>query len=340
MALLGSRSGRRGDLQAPEIPRLLLTSQSHLDQRRHRSRPHTVRGKETKQSSDCHVSAAHNNNAWMAQLLLQGTNFMNFMGRYIYVATGKKGLEAIAVAEHDEPEAIYGSDLQRIAYPENFKKFVGRHRELTALAEHAGNILDIQAHGEYAYTANGADGLRVYDIANIDSKGFSERVVTSPVSPIGQRFYVATKNALAVASPSTLAIDPLRPRLPENEEQSIHLRYGFLYVADKEEGLVVIGNRDLHSKSPGVGTLLDGNPANNFLKRAVTFNPDGVLTGPAGLPWRGLSPMSSRTIPSSSWISKIRWLRALPPRSAPQFSLRQRESPCNSATRSLSIVKG
>ena len=204
---------------------------------------------------------------------------MNFMGRYIYVATGKKGLEAIAVAEHDEPEAIYGSDLQRIAYPENFKKFVGRHRELTALAEHAGNILDIQARGEYAYTANGADGLRVYDIANIDNKGFSERVVTSPVSPIGQRFYVATKNALAVASPSTLAIDPLRQRLPENEEQSIHLLYGFLYVADQEEGLVVIGNRDLHSKSPGVGTLLDGNPANNFLKRAVTFNPDGVLTG-------------------------------------------------------------
>ena len=85
--------------------------------------PHTVRGKETKQCSDCHVSAANDNNAWMAQLLLQGTNFMNFIGRYVYVATGKGGLEAIAVAEHDEPEAIYGSDLQRIAYPENFKKF-------------------------------------------------------------------------------------------------------------------------------------------------------------------------------------------------------------------------
>jgi hypothetical protein len=71
--------------------------------------PHTVRAKETKQCSDCHVSAANDNNAWMAQLLLQGTNFMNFMGRYVYVATGKKGLEAVAIAEHDEPEAIYGS---------------------------------------------------------------------------------------------------------------------------------------------------------------------------------------------------------------------------------------
>jgi hypothetical protein len=241
--------------------------------------PHTVRGRETKQCSDCHVSVANDNNAWMAQLLLQGTNFMNFMGRYIYVATGKGGMEVIAVAEHDEPEATYGSDLQRIAYPENFKKFVARHRELSATAEHGGDILDIQARGEYAYTANGPGGLRVYDIANIDNKGFSERVVTAPVSPIGQRFYVPTKNALAVASPSTLAIDPLRQRLPENEEQSIHLLYGFLYIADKEEGLVIVGNPDLHSKSPGVGTLLDGNPANNFLKRARAFNPENILTG-------------------------------------------------------------
>src|SRR5204862_137628 len=92
--------------------------------------PHTVRARETKQCSDCHISAENDNNAWMAQLLLQGTNFMNFMGRYVYVATGNSGLEAIAVAEHDEPEAIYGSDLQRIAYPDNFKKFVERGREL------------------------------------------------------------------------------------------------------------------------------------------------------------------------------------------------------------------
>jgi hypothetical protein len=35
----------------------------------------------------------------------------------------------------------------------------------------------------------------------------------------------------------------------------------------------------LKSKSPGVGTLLDSNPANNFLKRALAFNPGGVLTG-------------------------------------------------------------
>src|SRR5713226_5235198 len=241
--------------------------------------PHTVRGKETKQCSDCHVSAANDNNAWMAQLLLQGTNFMNFMGRYIFVATGKHGFEAITVAEHDEPEAIYGSDLQRLAYPDNYKKFVTGKRELAPVAEHEGTIFDIQARGEYAYTANGKGGMRVYDIANIDNKGFSERMTTAPVSPIGQRFYVPTKDAVAVATPTTLGVDPLRARVKENEEQAIHLMYGFLYVADKEEGLVIIGDPNLKSKSPGVGTLLDGNPANNFLKRALAFNPDGVLTG-------------------------------------------------------------
>ena len=241
--------------------------------------PHTVRAKETKQCSDCHVSGAHDNNAWMAQLLLQGTNFMNFMGRYVYVATGKKGFEAVAVAEHDEPEAIYGSDLQRIAYPDNYKKFVDHRRELSTAASHEGNVLDIQARGEYAYAATGSGGLRVYDIANIDNKDFSERMITAPVSPIGQRFFVPTKDALAIASPTTLGVDPLRQQLPENEEQPIHLLYGFLYVADKEEGLVIIGNPDLKSKSPGVGTLLDGNPANNFLKLALAFNPGGILTG-------------------------------------------------------------
>jgi hypothetical protein len=241
--------------------------------------PHTVRATETKECSDCHVSASNDNNAWLAQLLLQGTNFMNFLGRYVYVATGSHGFEAIAVAEHDEPEAIYGSDLHRIVYPENFKKFVGHNRQLSAVARHEGNVLDIQARGEYAYAATGKGGLRIYDIANIDNKGFSEPVSTAPVSPLGQRFFLRTKSAVAVATPTTLGVDPLRTHIPENEEQPIHPLYGFLYVADKEEGLVIVGNPDLKSKSPGVGTLLDGDPTNNFLKRGLAFNPSGVLTG-------------------------------------------------------------
>src|SRR5258705_4364954 len=55
-------------------------------------------------------------------------------------------------------------------------------------------------------------------IANIDNKGFSERMTTAPVSPIGQKFYVPTRDAVAVATPTTLGVDPLRVQLPENEE--------------------------------------------------------------------------------------------------------------------------
>ena len=227
--------------------------------------PHTVRGKETKGCIDCHVSRANDNNAWMAQLLLQGTNFMNFMGRYVFVAAGKSGYEAVAVAEHDEPPAVIGSDFQKIAYPDNYKKHLAAHSELEEAYDHAGSeVLDVQARGEYLYAAMGKGGFRIFDIADIDNKDISERMVTAPVSPLGQRFYLPTKYATAVATPTTLGVDPLRSHREENEEQSIHLMYGFLYVADKYEGLVIVGDPNLKGKSPGVGTLLDGNPANNF----------------------------------------------------------------------------
>ncbi len=48
----------------------------------------------------------------------------------------------------------------------------------------------IWARGEYLYTADGPGGFEVYDIAHIDDKEFSERIQTSPVSPLGQRTYV------------------------------------------------------------------------------------------------------------------------------------------------------
>ena len=149
--------------------------------------PHTVRERETKQCDDCHVSARNDNNAWMAQVLLQGTNLLNFMGRYAYVADGAKGFEAVAVAEHDEPPAIIGSYLQRLAYPDDYKQHVAHGRELQEAYHHSGNVLDLQLRGEYLYAAMGKGGFRAYDVANVDNKGFSERQTTAPVSPLGQR---------------------------------------------------------------------------------------------------------------------------------------------------------
>lgn len=64
--------------------------------------PHTVRGRgarETKQCTDCHVSKANDNNAWMGQLLMHGTGFMNFVGKYAWAAAGEEGLFGVVVTE-------------------------------------------------------------------------------------------------------------------------------------------------------------------------------------------------------------------------------------------------
>ncbi|MGH7804498.1 MAG: hypothetical protein ACREQJ_09120, partial [Candidatus Binatia bacterium] len=245
--------------------------------------PHTVRGTETKVCTDCHVSTEGDNNAVMAQLLLLGTQFVNFFGQWAWVALGDEGLEAVKVTEWEEPQAVIGSHLHQIAYPKEYAHHVEHDRELEEGHHHPGNdiadfswligrgdeVQSLQVRGEFLYAANGRGGLRVYDVANIQNKSFSERITTAPVSPLGQRLYVKTQDATSVAAPSTLAVDPARIRLPENEEQPIHLLYAFLYVTDRVEGLILVN----------AATLLDGNPANNFLERAVTFNPDGVLDG-------------------------------------------------------------
>ena len=55
-------------------------------------------------------------------------------------------------------------------------------REIDEADHHAGNVLDLQLRGEYLYAAMGKDGFRVYDVANVDNKNFSEKMTTAPVS--------------------------------------------------------------------------------------------------------------------------------------------------------------
>jgi hypothetical protein len=262
--------------------------------------PHTVRGgphasvkrdltayrpgtHETKMCSDCHVSKENDNNAIMAQLLMQGTNYTNFIGRYCWVGLGSGGLAGIVVTEQQEPQAVIGSTFHRIAFPDDFRTHVANNGVLQNSHHHGAadavslalnplkqrEVLQVQMRGEYLYAACGADGLRVFDIAFIDDKAFSQRITTAPVSPLGQQFYVKTAYATGVAAPATTAPDPTRTHNPDNFEDPVHALYGYLYVSDLEEGLVMVG----------AGTLLDGNPLNNFLKRDVTFNPDGILNG-------------------------------------------------------------
>jgi hypothetical protein len=258
--------------------------------------PHTVRTAETKTCSDCHLSQANDNNAIMAQLLLQGTNFVNFVGLHAWTGM-EDGFQATRVTEWDEPQAVIGSYLQRFAYPDYFRLHVERNkRELvnwtrgeTFDAKRSGethprepfsNIVQdtdgavgcLQNRGEYMFVAEGKGGFRAYDIASVANKGTSERIVTAPFSPLGQDAHVATKNATCVALPTNQPIAPLRNTAAmreANQEQDFAAIYHYAVITDAEEGLILVD----------VDTLADGNARNNYLKRAVTWNPGGVLAG-------------------------------------------------------------
>jgi len=236
--------------------------------------PHTERKEETKTCSDCHVSRANDNNAIMAQLLLQGTNFVNFVGYNAWI--GEAGhVEAANVTEWDEPQAVKGSYLQRYAYPDWYEQHKARQMELTETHSHptegAANCL--QLRGEYLFTAEGKGGLRVYDVASIANKGVSQRIVTAPYSPLGQNTQVLSKNATCMALPTNQPIAPIRNQgdlmRVTNQEQAFHPIYHYAAISDSQEGLILVN----------VDTLADGEARNNFLKRALTWNPNGLLSG-------------------------------------------------------------
>ena len=250
--------------------------------------PHTVRGKgETKSCTDCHLSDSGDNNAVLAQLLMQGTNYFNFIGRNCWVGAGDHGLFAVQVTERDEPQSVIGSTMHRAVYPQRWKEHREHQDQLQHAHEHPGvdigdqllrpgkkpEILGLQVRGEYAYAACGEGGIRVFDIAFIEHKGFSERIVTAPVSPAGQKFHVPSRFATDIAAPTTIAPDPTRVQQPDNDEASVHPMYAYLYATDLYEGLIMTA----------AGTLLDGNPLNNFLKKDVVFNPNGVLNGASSI---------------------------------------------------------
>ena len=244
--------------------------------------PHTERKEETKTCSDCHVSKANDNNAIMAQLLLQGTNFVNFIGFNAWIGE-ERHVEAVKVTEWDEPQAVIGSYLQRYAYPDYFKAHQEHKLQLTEAHDHRadGNVNCLQLRGEYLYAAEGKAGFRVYDVASIGNKGISQRIISSPYSPMGQDLQVATSNASCMALPTNQSIAPSRNpdeskdkarfelMRKTNQEQAFHSIYHYAFISDAVEGLIAVD----------VDTLSDGEPRNNFLKRAVTWNPDGLLKG-------------------------------------------------------------
>jgi len=258
---------------------------------------HTVRKTETKTCSDCHVSQANDNNAIMAQLLLLGTNTVNFVGLNAWVGLGD-GLEAVRVTEWSEPQAVFGSYLHKYAYPDFYRLHVEKNgRELinwrrgkafvkglkggeAEAAEDINNVVQktggaarcLQLRGEYMYVAEGKGGFRVYDVANIANKDVSEKIVTAPFSPLGDDTHIASKNATCMALPTNQSIAPSRNTAAmraANQEQAFHPIYHYAFITDAAEGLILVN----------VDTLSDRDPRNNSLKRALTWNPGGLLNG-------------------------------------------------------------
>ena len=264
--------------------------------------PHTVRKTETKTCSDCHLSDQDDNNAIMAQLMLLGTNYVNFVGLNAWTGL-EGGFSAIRVTEWDEPQAVIGSYLHRFAYSDYWKLHVDDNDrelknwtrgktfdgELSGETEsfeqfvntHEGTrdrVGCLQLRGEYMFVAEGKGGFRVYDVASIANKGVSERILTGPFSSLGHDTQVKTRNATCMALATNQPINPLRNTAEMramNQEQAFLPIYSYAVVTDAEEGLVLVN----------INTLADGEFRGNRLNRTrfgdgtTAWNPDGVLDG-------------------------------------------------------------
>jgi len=235
--------------------------------------PHTERKVETKTCDDCHLSTKNDNNAIMAQLLMYGTNFINFLGYSAYVG-GEGEINAVVVTEWDEPQSVIGSYLHKYAYPDWYAEHQKRNRELKSASRHEAGVAQcIQLRGEYLYVAEGSKGMRVYDVQGIANKGISQRLISAPFSPLGHNTRIASSDATCVALPTNQPINPARnagdKMRIDNQELPFHPLYNYAYITDAREGLILTN----------VNTLTDGDPRNNFLKRAVTWNPGGILNG-------------------------------------------------------------
>jgi LVIVD repeat len=235
--------------------------------------PHTVRKTETQQCSACHLADDGNNNALLAQLFLYGTNYVNFIGFNAWLGL-EDAVLAAEVTEWDEPQAVIGSYLQRYAYPDRYRQHEEQQRELQKSEQHAaGRAECVQLRGEYLFAAEGANGLRVYDVASVANKGVSQRIIDAPFSKLGHDPQLRTADASCVALPSNQPINPARNdgelMRVTNLEQPFHPIYNYALITDRREGLVLTN----------INTFADGDLNNNFLERALTWNPDGILDG-------------------------------------------------------------
>src|SRR3546814_2942862 len=91
------------------------------------------------------------------------------------------------------------------------------------------------------FVAEGKGGFRVYDIASIGNKGFSERIVRAPFSPLGHDTHVRTADATCMAIGTTQPIsvarnDYIRRNFPENHEQALAPIYRYARSDERRVG--------------------------------------------------------------------------------------------------------
>jgi hypothetical protein len=285
--VLSSTNANREKIYVQQPP---VSASGYSSQAMNAHYPHTERTVETKTCSDCHLARAGDNNALLAQTLGQGTQFINFVGYHAYVGA-ERDIVGVQVTEWDEPQAVIGSYLQRYAYPQWWQQHQARGQRLLHAADiSAGPASCLQLRGEYLYAAEGPRGLRVYDVASIANKGVSQKIIAAPFSPLGQGAAVASRNASCVALATTQPVLPTKMQTcvatpaiaPDgkrtldcdymrrrNLEQPFKPIYSYAVISDAVEGLILVD----------INTLQDGEFRNNFLKRAVTWNPGGVLNG-------------------------------------------------------------
>jgi hypothetical protein len=275
--------------------------------------PHTVRKTETKTCSDCHVSADNDNNAIMAQLLLLGpttsTSSARTPGSAWAAASRRCGSRVGRAAGgvrllpaqvrlpdfyklHVEAERPRTEDLaarQAVREGPEGRRGRGRRRHHTRSTRPTAAARCLQLRGEYMYVAEGKGGFRAFDVASIATKASRRRSSPRRSRQLRDDTHVISRNATCVRAadqPEHRAAAqsstcrrlnasglPLKPGeqslLEANQEQQFLPIYSYAVITDSEEGLILVN----------VNTLADGDPRNNNLKRAVTWNEGGVLKG-------------------------------------------------------------
>ena len=235
----------------------------------------------------------------------------------------------LPAARRAQPSRADQLDARRDLRPQSFGRDPpARANSATSSRAPARRSGCLQNRGEYMFVAMASGGFRVYRRRQHRQQGLFRadrhraRLAARPGHPCRAR-----RNATCMALPTNQPIAPSATadgaddgagpeRHPvslrdANQEQAFHPIYHYAVVTDAVEGLYLVN----------VDTLADGEPRNNFLRRAVTWNENRRADRRA--PRHARRPLRlyrRRPRASSSSISTIRCTRATSP-------------PCRSPTR-------